>query len=81
MHFVPRHVIVGTGRGVLNLVDLRMKGKLSKMYKGATGAITGVNCFKNRNIVISTSLDRHMRIYNAESKKMVHKVCEFKSCE
>ncbi|XP_077293599.1 WD repeat domain 74 lethal (2) k09848 [Arctopsyche grandis] len=68
-----KHVIVGTGRGLLNLVDLRKKGKLSKSYKGAVGAITDVMSQKDANVVVSTSLDRHLRIHNAESKEIILK--------
>lgn len=48
-----------------------MKGKFDKSYKGSAGSITDVFYYKDQNVVVSTSLDRYLRIHDAETKEIV----------
>jgi hypothetical protein len=66
--------LVGTGRGLLNLIDLRKKGNIDKSYKDAVGAITDVSYYDTRDVIISSSLDRHLRVYDFETRDLVYKV-------
>ncbi|XP_045506014.1 WD repeat-containing protein 74 [Colias croceus] len=68
--FDERQVLVGFGRGQLHQVDFRHT-RLDKGYKGAAGAITSIAvCDK---MVISTSLDRHIRVHEHSSKNCVYR--------
>lgn len=58
----------------MNLIDLKMPGKILNTYKGATGSITGVTCSMNSSYVASISLDRYFRIHHMDTKKLLHKV-------
>nr|XP_026496450.1 WD repeat-containing protein 74 [Vanessa tameamea] len=68
--FDDRHVLVGFGRGQLQQVDLR-RGKPDKAYKGAVGAVSSVVAVGGR--VFSTSLDRHLRVHQGDSKELLYK--------
>ncbi|XP_059044841.1 WD repeat-containing protein 74 [Achroia grisella] len=70
--FDERNVLVGFGRGQLHQVDLR-KGRPDKGFKGAVGAITDVLTVPGERLIISSSLDRHIRIHSYESKELVYK--------
>ncbi|XP_060809163.1 WD repeat-containing protein 74 [Amyelois transitella] len=70
--FDERQVLVGFGRGQLHLVDLR-RGKPDKGYKGATGAVTDVAVFPRERLVVSSSLDRHLRVHQFDTKELVCK--------
>lgn len=66
-----KHIIVGSGKGKLNLVDLRKSGTLLNTYKGFTGGVTGVACSKTNPYVASVSLDRYLRIHNVDTKEVL----------
>ncbi|KAM3958650.1 LOW QUALITY PROTEIN: WD repeat domain 74 lethal (2) k09848 [Aphomia sociella] len=70
--FDERNVLVGFGRGQLHQVDLR-KGRPDKGFKGAAGAITDVLAVPGERLIISTSLDRHLRIHQYDNKELVYK--------
>ncbi|KAL0808325.1 hypothetical protein ABMA28_012814 [Loxostege sticticalis] len=73
--FDERQVLVGFGRGQLHQVDLR-NGRPDKGYKGSAGAITDVVAVpvgQDGRLVVSTSLDRQIRIHQYESKELVYK--------
>ncbi|XP_052745891.1 WD repeat-containing protein 74 [Bicyclus anynana] len=68
--FDERQVFVGFGRGHLHQVDLR-RGKPDKGYKGAVGAITSIAL--HDGLLVSTSLDRHIRVHDRQSKDLLYK--------
>ncbi|CAK1555998.1 unnamed protein product [Leptosia nina] len=70
--FEERQVFVGFGRGQLHQVDFR-KSRLDKGYKGAAGAITSVALCERDRLVVSASLDRHLRVHERESKNCIYK--------
>ncbi|CAH0730686.1 unnamed protein product, partial [Brenthis ino] len=76
--FEERQVFVGFGRGQLHQVDLR-RGKPDKGYKGAVGAVTSIGLVRgggegrSGGLVVSNSLDRHVRVHSYETKEMIYK--------
>ncbi|XP_028161050.1 WD repeat-containing protein 74-like isoform X2 [Ostrinia furnacalis] len=70
--FDERQVLVGFGRGQLHQVDLR-KGKPDKGFKGSAGAITDITTVAEGRLIVSTSLDRQLRVHQYESKELVYK--------
>lgn len=69
--FLRRHIIAGSGKGKLNLVDLRKSGTMLNTYKGFTGGVTGVTCSTTNPYVASVSLDRHLRVHDINTKKLL----------
>ncbi|XP_046829005.1 WD repeat-containing protein 74 [Vespa crabro] len=67
-------VMVGSGKGMMKLIDLRKPGKILHTYKGLVGSITGLASSKMGPYVVSTSLDRHLRVHNINTKEMIKKV-------
>jgi len=67
------HVIVGSGGGQMNLVDLRGKGLVMNKYKGFVGGIRGIACSQEEPYVASVSLDRHFRVHHLTTKELVIK--------
>ncbi|CAG9789898.1 unnamed protein product [Diatraea saccharalis] len=70
--FDERQVLVGFGRGQLHQVDLR-NSRPDKGFKGCAGAVTDIEAVKHSKLVVSTSLDRHVRVHNYETKELVYK--------
>ncbi|XP_050676497.1 WD repeat-containing protein 74 [Leptidea sinapis] len=70
--FDERQVLVGFGRGQLHQVDFR-QNRLDKGYKGAAGAITSVAVSEKHGLIVSTCLDRHLRVHDRDSKSCVYK--------
>lgn len=68
------HVIVGSGTGQMNLVDLRSKGLVMNKYKGFTGSIKAIACPEENPYIVSVSLDRHFRIHHLHTKELLFKV-------
>lgn len=66
--------LVGSGTGDLFLVDVRGKNPFVGKYKGFTGAVKDVVCPPNQSLVFSVSLDRHFRIHDLTTRKLVVKV-------
>lgn len=64
---------MGTTRGYMQHVDLRSPGKCLKTFKTFTGSVTSITCDAVEPLVISTSLDRHLRIHNLDTKELLHK--------
>jgi len=52
-------------------------GKVLNTYKGATGSIRCVKCHNSLPVVAACGLDRFIRIYNLEDKKLLNQVCFF----
>ncbi|XP_047039476.1 WD repeat-containing protein 74 [Helicoverpa zea] len=70
--FDERQVLVGFGRGQLHQVDLR-KGKPDRGYKGCVGAVSDISVVREKRLIVSCSLDRHMRVHDYNSKELVYK--------
>ncbi|CAH2062522.1 unnamed protein product, partial [Iphiclides podalirius] len=70
--FDERQVLVGFGRGQLQQVDLR-RGRPDKGFKGCVGAVTSVAVHRPLRLLVTTSLDRHLRVHGFDTKEMLHK--------
>ncbi|KPJ04711.1 WD repeat-containing protein 74 [Papilio xuthus] len=71
--FDDRQVLVGFGRGQLHQVDLR-RGKPDKGYKGSVGGVTDIGINREQRLVVTTSLDRHLRVHSYDTKELVYKL-------
>ncbi|KAL6261201.1 hypothetical protein P5V15_008726 [Pogonomyrmex californicus] len=69
-----KHIIVGSGKGRMNLVDLRKSGTILNTYKGFAGGVTGIACSTSDPYVASVSLDRYLRIHHIDTKKLLKKI-------
>ena len=68
-----KQIIVGSGKGAMNLVDLREPAKILNTYKGFEGAVTGIACSTVEPYVVSVSLDRKLRIHHIDTKELLKK--------
>ena len=64
---------MGSGRGRLELCDLRM-GRPVHALKGLAGGVREVYCHPQRPYAVSVSLDRFLLVHDIDAKKLVHKV-------
>lgn len=69
-----KHIIVGSGKGRMNLVDLRKSGTVLNTYKGFAGGVTGVACSMSNPYIASVSLDRYLRIHHIDTKELLKKI-------
>ncbi|XP_076376884.1 WD repeat domain 74 lethal (2) k09848 [Megalopta genalis] len=69
-----KQIIVGSGKGKMNLVDLRKPAKVLNTYKGSVGAVTGIACSTTEPYLVSVSLDRYLRIHHMNTKKLLKKI-------
>lgn len=69
-----KHIIVGSAKGKMNLIDLRKSSTVLNTYKGFAGGVTGIACSMNNPYVASVSLDRYLRIHNIDTKELVKKI-------
>lgn len=69
-----KHIIVGSTKGTMNLVDLRKLGVLLNTYKGFTGAVTEIACSMSSPYIASVSLDRYLRIHHMDTKTLLKKI-------
>ncbi|XP_066904847.1 WD repeat-containing protein 74 [Halyomorpha halys] len=67
------HVIVGSGSGQMNLVDLRSRGLVMNKYKGFVGGIKAIACSEEEPYIASVSLDRHFRVHHLYTKELLLK--------
>ncbi|KAI4488316.1 hypothetical protein M0804_005164 [Polistes exclamans] len=67
-------VMVGSGKGMMKLIDLRKPGKILHTYKGLVGSITGLASSKAGPYVVSTSMDRYLRVHHIDTRQMLKKV-------
>ncbi|CAK9825312.1 WD repeat-containing protein 74 [Anthophora retusa] len=76
LSIVPREkqIIVGSGKGKMNLIDLRKPAKVLNTYKDFVGSVTGISCSNNGPFVVSVSLDRHLRVHHIDTKLLLKKV-------
>lgn len=73
-YMIFRHVVVGSGCGRMNLIDLRNPGRILNTYKGFTGGITDLSCSNSEALIASVSLDRYFRIHRLDTKELIKKV-------
>jgi hypothetical protein len=75
---VCRQILVGFGRGQLHQVDLR-NSKPDKGYKGCVGAVTDIATatLERDRLIVSTSLDRQIRVHKYDSKEILYRVSGF----
>ncbi|KAK4883836.1 hypothetical protein RN001_000107 [Aquatica leii] len=71
--YKDRQCVVGTTRGYIQLIDLRMTKRCIRTYKSFTGGVTSLVCDESSPVVISTSLDRYLRIHDLETKDLLYK--------
>ncbi|KAK3603142.1 hypothetical protein CHS0354_042967 [Potamilus streckersoni] len=65
-------VIVSNTQGKMALMDLR-KGQVVHIFKGFAGGIRDVQCHSSEPLVASCGLDRFLRIYDINTKQLMHK--------
>lgn len=68
-----RQCIVGTTKGYVQLLDLRAPIQCVKTYKSFTGSVTSLICDPCAPVVISTCLDRYLRIHSLNTKALLFK--------
>ncbi|CAL1679409.1 unnamed protein product [Lasius platythorax] len=69
-----KYIIVGSGKGRMNLIDLRKSSTVLNTYKGFAGGVTGIACSMDNPYVASVSLDRHLRIHHIDTKELLKKI-------
>lgn len=72
--FLLSQFLVGSGTGDLFHVDARGKNSFVGKFKGFTGAVKDVACPPNQSLIFSVSLDRHFRIHDFSTRKLLLKV-------
>ncbi|CAG9859512.1 unnamed protein product [Phyllotreta striolata] len=68
-----RQCLVGTTKGYMQLLDMKA-GKCLKTFTSFTGSITSIACDPTEPIVVSVSLDKHLRMHHLETKELLQKV-------
>lgn len=66
---------VGTTTGGMKAFDTRNTKNHVHTYKGFTGGLTDINLDPTGKYLYTTSLDRYVRVYNAETTVMEFQVC------
>ncbi|XP_011503405.1 PREDICTED: WD repeat-containing protein 74 [Ceratosolen solmsi marchali] len=69
-----KQIICGSGKGRINMVDLRKCGRVLNTYKGPVGAVTGVAVNKTDQYIVSANLDRYLYIHDLNTKALLKKV-------
>lgn len=72
--FIYSQFLVGSGSGDMFLVDIRGRIPFAGKYKGFCGSIKNIICPPTQNLIFSVSLDRHFRIHNFKTRKLLFKV-------
>lgn len=71
--FKEKQCLVGTTKGYMQLLDLKVPAKCLKTFKTFTGSVSSIVCDPVSSIVATVSLDRHLRIHNIETKELLYK--------
>jgi ribosome biogenesis protein NSA1 len=74
LFFVCSHVVVGSTKGKIMLIDLRRKGSVVQHYKGAVGSLKSIACHKTEPYIVSVGFDRHLLVHNLNSRALLQKV-------
>ncbi|KAJ8679878.1 hypothetical protein QAD02_015665 [Eretmocerus hayati] len=69
-----KQIVCGTGKGRLNLIDLRKTGQILNTYKGPVGGVSAVAMSKVEPCLVSISLDRYLYVHDLHSKALLKKV-------
>ncbi|EDV24068.1 uncharacterized protein TRIADDRAFT_57177 [Trichoplax adhaerens] len=67
-----RRVIVGDNKGTMTLFDLKSKRPVGN-FKGCTGSIRSIACHPSENAIAACGLDRHLRVFDLESRQPRYK--------
>lgn len=68
------HVVVGSTKGKIMLIDLRRKGSVVQYYKGAVGSLKSIACHKSEPYIVSVGFDRHLLVHNLNSRALLQKM-------
>ncbi|KAI4467523.1 nop seven associated protein 1 [Holotrichia oblita] len=71
--FKEKQCLVGTTKGYMQLLDLKIPTKCLKTFKTFTGSVSSIVCDPVSSIVATVSLDRHLRIHNIDTKELLYK--------
>uniref|UniRef100_A0A0A9WUP3 WD repeat-containing protein 74 n=1 Tax=Lygus hesperus TaxID=30085 RepID=A0A0A9WUP3_LYGHE len=71
--FKENHVVVGSGAGQMNLIDLRSKGIAMNKYKGFVGCVKSISASLDFPYIASVSTDRNFRLHHLETKELLIK--------
>jgi ribosome biogenesis protein NSA1 len=71
---IDHHVVVGSTKGKVMLIDLRGKGSVVQHYKGAVGSLKSIVCHKTEPYVVSADFDRNLLVHNLSSRAVLKKV-------
>lgn len=69
-----RYVVAGNGAGAVFQMDTRMNLRLVGKYKGAAGSVRHITFHPTLPYMATCGLDRHARVYNSDSKVLLHKI-------
>jgi len=58
----------------LHFVVPRETGKVVQQYRGAEGSIRSIRCHSTEPVVAACGLDRFVRVYDIDSRQLLHKV-------
>ena len=67
-------VLLGNSAGYMGEIDLR-NGKQISGFKGNCGSIRSIVCHASQPYAAACGLDRFLKVYDLNSKKIVKKVC------
>ncbi|KAK9875336.1 hypothetical protein WA026_007732 [Henosepilachna vigintioctopunctata] len=67
-----RNVLAGTTTGYIQNIDMKA-GKNLKNFTNIGGSVTCILCDPIEPIISTISLDRYLRIFNLDTKEMIHK--------
>ena len=68
------HVVVGSTKGKMMLIDLRRKGSVVQHYRGAAGSLKSIACHKTEPYIVSVGCDKHLLVHNLNSRAVLQKV-------
>lgn len=68
------HVVVGSTKGKMMLIDLRGKGSVVQHYKGAVGSMKSIACHKTEPYIVSVGFDRHILVHDLNSRAVLQKM-------
>jgi len=65
------HVVVGSTKGKMMLIDLRGKGSVVQHYKDAVGSLKSIVCHKTEPYIVSVGFDRHLLVHDLNSRALL----------
>lgn len=67
-----KNILAGTTKGFIQYLDMR-QSKFLKSYTNINGSVTSIYCDPVEPHVACVSLDKFLRIYNLETRELLHK--------